>query len=205
MENYIVINGKKIDLTKEQAEKFQQSICVPEIKLADVAVGDVVKVARHEFVVLEHQEEGTALILKELLSKEEKFGEKDNNYAGSNVEKICNEFADELAGIVGAENVLRHDVDLTSDDGLKDYGVIKCRVSILTTDKYRKFVDVLDKYKLSDWWWLATPYSTERHENANWIKCVSPAGYIGVDGGGYFNGIGVRPFCILKSNIFVSK
>ena len=203
MENYIVINGKKVDLTKEQAEKLRKSICVPEMKLADVVVGDVVKVGRFEFIVLEHREDGTALILKDMLRDNEEFGDNDNNYAGSNVEKICNEFADKIAGLVGAENVLMHDVDLTSDDGLKDYGMIKCRASLLTADMYRKFVDVLDKYKLSDWWWLATPYSTARHENASWIKCVSPAG--GILNGFYNDQGGVRPFCILKSNIFVSK
>ena len=175
----------------------------PQIKLSAVAVGDVVKVGSHEFVVLEHRKEGTALLLKELLRDSEEFGERNNNYAGSNVEKICNEFTDELAGIVGAENVLLHDVDLTSDDGLKDYGVVKRRVSLLTADMYRKFVEILDKHKLDAWWWLATPYSTATHENANWIKCVSHAGRIYFDF--YYFSNGVRPFCILKSNIFVSK
>ena len=203
MENYIVINGKKVELTQEQAEKLRGSICVPEIKLADVAAGDVVKIGSHEFIVLEHREEGTALIRKALLEDEDCFSDTDNNFAGSNVEKICNEFADELAGLVGTENVLLHDVDLTSDDGLKDYGVIKRRASLLTADMYRKFVEILDKHKLSDWWWLATPHSTARHENANWAKCVSPAGNVYRD---YYDfSIGVRPFCILKSNIFVSK
>ncbi len=202
MENYISINGQKVDLTKEQVEKIRESFGIPAVKLAEVAVGNVVKVGSHEFVVLEHREEGTALLLKELLRDSEEFGERNNNYAGSNVEKICNEFADELAGIVGAENVLLHDVDLTSDDGLKDYGVVKRRVSLLTADMYRKFVEILDKHKLDDWWWLATPYSTARHKNATWIKCVSPAGIINFI---YYIRRGVRPFCILKSNIFVSK
>ena len=181
----------------------EESTTNPQVKLSDVVAGDVVKVGGHEFIVLEHRDDGTALIRKELLRESEAFGEEDNNYTHSIVEKICNDFADELAGIVGAENVVEHDVDLTSDDGLKDYGVVKRRASLLTADMYRKFVEVLDKYKLDAWWWLATPYSTERHENASWIKCVSPAGY--VLNGGYYGGNGVRPFCILKSNIFVSK
>jgi hypothetical protein len=119
------------------------------------------------------------------------------------VEDICNEFAEELAGIVGADNVLLHDVDLTSDDGLKDYGVVKRRVSLLTADMYRQFVDILDEHKIDAWWWLATPYSTPRHEHTIWVKCVSPSG--GIDFGSYSDVRGVRPFCILNSNIFVSK
>lgn len=204
MENYISINGQKVGLTQEQVEKLRESFGIPEMKLADATAGDVVKVGSYEFVVLEHLEEGTALILKELLCEDEEFGDGDNNYAGSNVEKICNEFANTLAGIVGAENVLLHDVDLTSDEGLKDYGVVKRRASLLTTDMYRKFVDILDKHNPGKWWWLATPHSTARHENANWIKCVSPDGGI-YDDGCNGRGRGVRPFCILESNIFVSK
>jgi hypothetical protein len=95
-------------------------------------------------------------------------------------------------------------VDLTSDDGLKDYGKIRRRASLLTADLYRRYVEILDKHKIDKWWWLATPHSTARHENASWVKCVAPSGYFGSDNycGG---GCGVRPFCILKSNIFVSK
>jgi len=203
MENYISIKGQKVELTQEQVEKIRESFGVPGTRLAEYTTGDVVKAGGREFVVLEHREEGTALILKNLLREDEKFSNRNNNYAGSNVEEICNNFADELAGIVGAENVLLHDVDLTSDDGLKDYGVVKRRVSLLTADMYRKFVEILDEHKPDAWWWLATPYSTARHENANWIKCVSPAG--GCGGGDCIIQCGVRPFCILNSNIFVSK
>ena len=203
MENYISINGQKVGLTQEQVEKLRESFGVPAMKLADAAAGDVVKVGSHKFIVLEHREEGTALTCKELLRESEVFGACNNNYVGSNVEEICNAFAEELAGIVGAENVLLHDVDLTSDDGLKDYGVVKRRVSLLTADMYRKFVEILDEHKPDTWWWLATPYSTPKHEHTSWVKCVSPAGDIRSDGCNYSGG--VRPFCILNSNIFVSK
>ena len=203
MKNYICINGQQIELTEEQIKQIRAAQDQEKIKLADMKEGDTFKIGDHEFVVLEHREEGTALIRKELLREDEEFSGNNNNYAGSNVEKICNEFAVELAGIVGAENVVLHDVDLTSDDGLKDYGVVKRRVSLLTADMYRKFVDILDKHKPDAWWWLATAHSTERHGNSSWVRCVSPAG--GCSNGYYYGLHGVRPFCILKSNIFVSK
>ena len=202
MENYISINGQKIGLTEEQVEKIKGSFGETAVKLAGVAAGDVVKVGSHEMIVLEHRDEGTALIRKELLRESEEFGD-NNNFAGSNVEDICNDFAEELADIVGGENVILHDVDLTSDDGLKDYGVIKRRVSLLTAPMYRQFVEILDAHKIDAWWWLATPHSTAKHENASWNKCVSPAGRIDI-GGCFRRDYGVRPFCILNSNIFVS-
>ena len=202
MKNYIYINGQKTELTDEQIEKIKGSFQLPTVKLADTVPGDIVKVGKHEFIVLEHREEGTALIRKDMLKTEEEFGE-NNNYEGSHVEEICNEFAAELAAIVGENNVVIHEVDLTSDDGLKDYGTVQRKASLLTTDMYRKFVQILDKHNPATWWWLATPYSTPAHENDNWVKCVAPSGGIGNDY--YSRDDGVRPFCILKSNIFVSK
>ena len=131
------------------------------------------------------------------------FG-KHNRYEGSNVDAECNKFADEIAAMVGAENLVEYTVDLTSDDGLKDYGKIRRRASLLTGDRYRRYVEILDKHKIDKWWWLATPHSTEKHGYAAWVKCVAPSGGIYGDGCDRDND-GVRPFCILKSNIFVSK
>ena len=102
------------------------------------------------------------------------------------------------------ENVCTVEVDLTSDDGLKDYGKVERRAASLTAEQYRKYVAVLDRHKPDAWWWLATPHSTATHGNEDWVKCVSPSG--GIHYGHYFYGFnGVRPFCILKSSIFVSK
>ena len=203
MENYISINGEKICLTEEQIEEIKGSLDLPEVKLADTVPGDIVKVGEHEFIVLEHREEGTALIRKELLKIDVVFGS-NNNYAGSNVEVICIEFATELAAIVGEDNLILHTVDLTSDDGLKDYGTVRRKASLLTADMYRRFVQILDGAKLDAWWWLATPYSTPAHESDRWVKCVSPSGCV-INDGYIYDDSGVRPFCILKSNIFVSK
>lgn len=202
MSNYISINGQKINLTAEQVERIKESFQIPGVKLADTAPGDIVKVGSHEFIVLEHREGGTALIRKDLLRTGEEFGD-NNNYGKSKVDRICNQFAEEIAGIVGEDNILLHEVDLTSDDGLKDYGTIQRKASLLTAERYRQYVEILDKHKIDAWWWLATAFSTAAHENNSWVKCVSPAGYFYDI---YCNSDrGVRPFCILNSSIFVSN
>ena len=203
MTNYISINGQKIDLTEEQVERIKGSFQLPAVKLADTAPGDIVKVGSHEFIVLEHREGGTALIRKDLLRTGEEFGD-NNNYDESNVDEICNEFAEEIAGIVGEDNILLHEVDLTSDDGLKDYGTIQRKASLLTAERYRQYVEILDKHKSDAWWWLATAFSTAAHENDSWVKCVSPAGCVFSDDD-CDDDCGLRPFCILKSSIFVSN
>ena len=153
--------------------------------------------------MLEQFQDSAAVICKGLLHESMVFGD-SNNLNGSSVDKACGTFANEIADIIGEKNLVEFTVDLTSDDGLKDYGMIQRKMSLLTADQYRKYVDILDEHKIGHWWWLATPYSTARLENARWVKCVLPSGdlsngYYGIDN------IGVRPFCILKSHIFVSK
>ncbi len=164
----------------------------------------ILKLARasNEFIVLEQTGETTAVLLKDLLFEEEIFDE-SNNYNCSNVDNLCIDFGNKIEAEVGAGNLVEHTVDLTADDGLKCYGSVERKMSLLTADLYRKYVYVIDKFKVDKWWWLCTPFSTPAHEEDTWVKCVSPRGSIGGDG--YYDSFGVRPFCILKSNIFVSK
>ena len=211
MKNYIKINGKKIPITEEQIEELKSVIRDMDSatkgksleKLAWFDPGDVVSIGGKEFIILDQSGDTTALIFKELFLTREKFGS-SNNYDGSYVDKVCCKFAEDLESIVGERNLVLHTVDLTSDDGLKDYGKIQRRVSMLTADMYRRYADVLDKFKQDNWWWLATPYSTKQHDNDLWVKCVSPSGCLDYYLYGYGGG-GVRPFCILKSDIFVSR
>lgn len=203
--NYIMLNGTKINLTDEQVEEIKRTFSVNQIKLSDIPEGETFKVGNYEFVVLEHLEGETAVILKDLLETNMKFGD-TNNFSdeGCVVRKRLEEFASELEGIVGKDNLITHDVDLTADDGLKDYGTTTAKVSLLTCNLYRKYVEILDNYKVKKWWWLVTPFSTPKHDPDNWVKGVAPSGCVDVNYY-YDSNFGVRPFCILKSNIFVSK
>ena len=202
MENYISINNQRIELTEEQVKLIMGAYSGQRKLLADAAPGEIVKVGGYELLVLEQFGESTAVICKDLIGSDTEFGE-NNNYDGSYVDDICNSFSEAIADAAGEDNLLAHTVDLTSDDGLKDYGTVERRVSLITAEMYRRYVEILDTAKPDRWWWLATAHSTAKHENASWAKCVSPSGYISH----YLCSIsdfGVRPFCILKSNIFVS-
>lgn len=200
--NYINILGKEVDLTEEQIEKFKEILGFSQIMLSDIEVGSTFKIDKYEFIVLEHSSETTAVILKNLLYTSENFGS-DNNYNNSHCDHLCQDFGNTIEGILGRNSLMEHTVDLTSDDGLKDYGKIKRKMSLLTTERYRRYVEIIDKFKIDKWWWLSTAYSTPTHESESWVKCVSPHGHFNRNFcSNYF---GVRPFCILKSNIFVSK
>lgn len=202
--NYISVNGKKIELTEEQVRQIVDAYKENQVRLADIPVGEVVSIGGQKMIVLEHLDGETALITQNLIGEDTAFSNSNNNYDGSFVDDICESFAEMLEDLAGAENVVEFDVDLTSDDGLKDYGQIRRKASLMTADMYRRYVDILDQHKPDKYWWLATPHSTKRHDNDRWAKCVSPSGYIDIDFYYYYD-YGVRPFCILKSTIFISR
>ena len=202
MKNYIYINNQKIELTDDQVKQIIGAYNQGK-QLSEYAAGDTVKIGGFEMVVLEQLDGKTALILKGMYGEDTEYGSENNNYNGSYVDEKCQQFAVELAEAIGWENIILHKVDLTTDDCLKDYGVVERHASLITADMYRKFVEILDTVNPKLWWWLATAHSTKRHENEAWAKCVSPSGY--VCNYGYIYVHGVRPFCILKSTIFVSN
>lgn len=125
-----------------------------------------------------------------------KFGN-TNNYATSTIRKdltksdlakrLQEQFGDKLVPI---------EMDLTSLDGLDDYGVVKGDLlAIPNIDLYRKFRKKIAK--LDVYYALATPDSTPSGCSANLVQCVGGGGYVfcrWCDGD-----FGVRPFFILKS------
>lgn len=173
-----------------------------KVKLSDIEIGKPFKVGYLEFVVLEHFPKITAVILKDFWKKAS-FDSNSNDYRSSDIRKdLNNDFYDQLSKIVGKENIIKHGVDLTADDGREDYADCMDYISLLTCDWYRKYVSILDKYNPKQWWWLATPYSTLKDYNSL-VRCVSSNGTLCFD---YcYRNNGVRPFCILKSDIFVSE
>ena len=203
MQNYLMLNGKQINLTEEQINSIKQSFNTGDVLLSTLKPAETFKIGKYEFFMLEQFGDSAVVLLKDLLQDDVEFSDNNNNYDGSNVDNICTEFGTVIENIIGADNLVEHTVDLTSDDGLKCYGSVNRKMSLLTAEQYRKYVYTIDEHKLNKWWWTATAYSTPKHEDKSWIKCVSPGGFMGNDYCNY--GIGVRPFCILKSNIFVSK
>ena len=195
MKNYICLNGQKIELSSEQLEKMKTSLGIGQIELSSLSPKDTFKIGKHEFIVLEQIEGSSIVLLKETLG-DSKFGDV-NNYNGSIVDAVCEKFADEIADIIGAENIIEHIVDLTADDGLKDYGTIERRMSLLTANDCRRYVEILDAHKLDKWWWTATAYSTPAHGDEELVKCVSPSGVI-IHGNGDYNYRRCSPVLYLK-------
>ena len=174
----------------------------PRKQLSEISVGETFKLGDLEFVVLEHNDETTNVILKDFW-KTTTFDGNTNNYANSSIRKALNsDFYNKLVNLIGKDNIVKHIVDLMSDDGRNDYGRVEDYVSLLTCDMCRKYVYTLDKYRPNSWWWLATPYSTKSNGYDFAVRVVDVGGSLSISS--CFNNFGVRPFCIFPSSIFVS-
>jgi hypothetical protein len=112
--------------------------------------------------------------------------------------EILKDFEEEF----GAENIEEHTADIITVDGQK-VGSVKCKIRPITFDEVRKYTDIMPNQYLDDWYWTLSPWSTEERGWKSRMPVVSPTGSIYAND--CINSLGVRPVCILKSNIFVSK
>lgn len=140
------------------------------------------------------------LLDKEYAIKGKKFG-KDNNYATSNHRKIATtcDSVNRLIKVLGKDAFIPLEIDLFSHDGLRDYGVCSGDLTgVMNYDMYRNNRENIDISGMS----LSTPQSTTSGRGSTFVQCVNSFGYVGY-GDCCWCGGAVRPFCILKSSIFV--
>ena len=127
------------------------------------------------------------------------FDEEDkNNFAASSIRAYLNgEFLRCLIKAGAPEEMFEYfNIDLTADDGLKNYGGIYVRIGLITCEEYRILRGNIPALP-GRWWWTATPDSPTNP----FVRSVSSDGSLGnylVSYGG------VRPLCNLKSEILVS-
>lgn len=171
-------------------------------KLKNLNPGERFKIADWTFVVLRHDERGTLVISNDLLAKNEEFGE-TRNYKESNVRKVIeNDILPVVENAIGKDNIIEHFVDLISVDMQNEFGDVRCRMRPISFGEARAYNNLIVNKELDDWYWTLTPWSTKERGWSSSVAVVSPSGVISKH---LCNGsCGVRPVCILNSNIFVS-
>ena len=201
--------SKELELLKEAVkilEEKEKTEVDDKVKLSTLQPGETFKIGEHDFIVLGQKlkEMETIAISKELMAEDVKFDENTRDYKVSNLRRVIEtEIQPVIESGVGADNIIEHEVQLTSVDMQNEFGLCKCKVRPLTFDEAREFNEYITNKELNDWWWTCTPWSTAAREWPYSLAVVSPSGDIFNDV--YYDYDGVRPFCILKSNIFVSK
>lgn len=175
-----------------------------ERKLGALKNGRVFNYAGVNWVKLDDLNGGALVLSADSLFRRAFDTDGKNNFAlsslnrelnGDFVEALCREGAKK-------EDFVPLVLDLTSDDGMKDYGVTSALIGLLTCEQFRKYRALIPNLSAEDWWWLLTPDSCLPQYDSL-VRCVLAGGSLNYTHACDGNR-GVRPLCILKFGILVS-
>lgn len=168
-----------------------------------IAPSSVINYGGLDCIVLDVEQDKILVLAKESIGNMPFDEGNSNNFPKGTLCKYLNgEFIKKLkANGADTSALIPTTIDLTSDDGLKDYGETTQKIFLLTCDMYRKYRSVIPN--LDDWWWLATAYSTESNGYARLARTVYSDGSLD-DGYACLGDYGVRPAFYLKSSILES-
>lgn len=168
-----------------------------------IAPSSVISYGGLDCIVLDVEQDKILVLAKESIGNMPFDEGNSNNFPKGTLCKYLNgEFIKKLkANGADTSALIPTTIDLTSDDGLKDYGETTQKIFLPTCGMYRKYRSVIPN--LDDWWWLATAYSTESNGYARSARYVSSDGSLSsyYAYNGYY---GVRPAFYLKSSILES-
>lgn len=200
------MSSKTLEMARKLVKRLEEEEKKSNVQLCKLHPGDTFKIGDHDFIVLFQDDftKTTRVISKGFMAENIEFDEDTRDYSKSNLRKVIEEDIQPIIEAeVGAENIVEDSVDLTSVDMQHEFESCTCKVRPITFDEARKYNDLLVNNELNDWWWTCTPWSTAERGWKYSIAVVASSGVIRY--WGFYNCCGVRPFCILKSNIFVSK
>ena len=178
------------------------------MEICKVRNGERFIVDDEEFVKLGDIAGGAFVLLADTLPDYYAFESEDadddrdhNNFIGSNVKRVVDEWLHRHKTLSDAAMALP--IDLTSMDGMTDYGMPNVYGRILTVDeyrKYRRFIPLTDKP-----FWTATPWCTR----SSYSDYNDSAYYVNADGSlydynAYYANYCARPALALKSSLLVS-
>lgn len=174
-----------------------------KIALKNAARGTAFDYAGQSWILLENDPAGRTLCLSKDITETRAFDEGNcNNFAVASSNKYLNgPYLDNLVDACnGANAFLESELDLTADDGLKDYGTCTVTIFSLTVDQYRRNRDVIPN--ADDWWWLSTAYSTASNGYEHSARHVGNDGALDRDSA-YYGDNGLRPACYLDSDLLI--
>lgn len=169
--------------------------------IKDYNQGEHFTYGKKNCMVLEHMDDGIlCMVLDEDFKSE--FGE-TNNFAESKLRKKLNgKYLDEwVKSGANRESFMLMQVDLTANDGLKDYGTCDCFLAPRTCDQHRKYRYLIPNPK-KGWEWTATACSTKGNGCSSSAFQVTGAGVL-YDFGIVYCAIEVRPLFKLNPDAII--
>lgn len=197
-------NSEILKKAKELVELLEKQEESGKVKLSELNPGDIFQTTgKRKYKVLEQYTEHTKIISLGFVKENVKFDDNTTDYEKSSLKNLCDtEILKDFEEEFGEENIEIDVADLITVDGQK-IGEGKCKVRPLTFDEARKYTELTPNEELDDCYWTCSAWSTEERGWKYALTVVSPSGSFSFNS--YNVSLGVRPVCILKSNLFVSK
>lgn len=198
--------SRELELARELVRKLEEAEKTNKVQLSELQPGETFKIGEHDFIVLEQNgcSGTTNVISKGFMAKDIVFDSNTRDYNKSNLKRVIEEnIQPVIESEIGTGNIIEQVGNLTSVDMQDEFKPCYCKVRPITFNEARKYNNLLVNNELDDWWWTCTPWSTTERGSRYEIAIVSSSGNFYDYNCRSRNG--VRPFCILKSNIFVSK
>ena len=195
---------KVFKLAKELVAAIEEEGQKNKVMLKDIPAGGKFETGIGRFLVLKQKADCTVVITEGLYRKNEEFDDDCTDYKKSSLRELCDgEILNEFVAEFGEDNICENEAGLVTVDGQEVFGKLLTKVRPLTFDEAREYNDLLVNKDLPDWYWTCTSWSTAERDWPYSVAVVSPSGDI--SNNFYYRSDGVRPLCILKSNIFVSR
>lgn len=196
--------SKELEVARALVKMLEEREQSNKVKLESLKAGETFYIGENGYIVLKHHEGKTKVISRNFIAEDRKFADDTADYKTSGLRKYIEvEIQPTIENEVGAENLVEHRVSLETVDGQDNYGELTCKVRPITFDEARQYNNLIVNNDLDDWWWTCTAWTSPNREYNRSIAVVLPPGNICNSYCDVSNG--VRPVCILKSNIFVSK
>lgn len=196
--------SKALDIARKLVRQLEEAEKDNKVQLSELNPGDVFKIGDHDFIILRHYGDTTKVISKNFMAENVVFDRNTPDYNNSNLKKIIDtEIQPVIENALGKDNIIKEDIVVKTVDNQDRFDLIESKVRVATFEESRQYNDFIVNKDLDDWWWTCTPWSTDDRGWKYQIAVVAPAGFIRNSGCNCSGG--VRPVCILKSNIFVSK
>lgn len=136
--------SKALEAARELVKMLEENERADKVQLSTLNPGETFKIGEHDFIVLEQKQEQTMVISKGFMAENEKFDDDTRDYNESSLKKLIDRYIQPIIeNEVGADNLVEHDVDLTSVDMQKEFGTCRCKVRPITFDEARNYNDLL--------------------------------------------------------------
>lgn len=170
-----------------------------EVKVQDVNVGETFVLGKTKWVKLDNSHGGCLCLSADVLFNDCFDKGNQNDWATSSLRK-------NLVKIIG-EYIENNDAlvpfirDLTTDDGMTEYGSCTDVVSLLTCNEYRKYRKLIPNCGQEHW--TITADSPKYLYHVLFIRFIDSDGCLG-SSYAYTGRYGVRPLIVLKSDTLVT-